>query len=340
MPEKYYLASLARIADFESTDFEVEPQPRDTWGRGDYVVGEIVWTPRYATKIESIDGRDVEVVEGDMVIGALGVRAATLGAVGDWKEIGPDGVMEALTAAGLFGRSTSVGWNTPPLTRLTYRGHVTREGKKLGMGDFVPPVRVRQYECPTILIVGTSMEAGKTGAAKVIIRQLDDLGLRVVGCKLSGAGRNRDILAMADAGAVAVYDFVDVGMPSSVVPEDEYRHALRKLLTMISSEKPDVVVAEAGASPLEPYNGAAVLDEIGDQRRCTVLCASDPYAVVGVVQSFKVKPDIVSGIATNTSAGIELIRKLTGLEALNVIDRSSHAWLRRILVETLDLEEA
>ena len=217
---------------------------------------------------------------------------------------------------------------------------MTREGKKLGMTDFVPSVRVREYGCPTILIIGTSMSAGKTGAAKVIIRQLDELGLKVVGCKLSGAGRNRDILVMADAGAVAVYDFVDVGMPSSVVPEDEYRDALRKLLTMVSSERPDVVVAEAGASPLEPYNGAVVVDEIGDQRRCTVLCASDPYAVVGVVQSFDIKPEIVSGIATNTSAGIELIRKLTGLEALNLIDRSSHAWLRRILVKTLGLEEA
>jgi hypothetical protein len=183
------------------------------------------------------------------------------------------------------------------------------------------------------------MEAGKTGAAKVIIRLLENLGLRVVGAKLSGAGRNRDILAMSDAGAATVFDFVDVGLPSTVCPEEEYREALRKLLAMIASEKPDVVVAEAGASPLEPYNGAAVLDELGENRRCTVLCASDLYAVVGVVQSFGDTPDVVSGIATNTSAGIELIRKLTGLEALNVIDRNSHTWLRRILVETLGLEE-
>jgi hypothetical protein len=339
LAKRYYLASLARIADFDNTDFDVEPRPRDAWATGDYTVGEICWTPRNATNIESIDGRNVEVVEGDLVIGALGVRAATLGAVGDWREIGPDGEMEALTSAGLLGRSTSVGWNTPPLTRLTYRGHVIREGKKLGMKDFVPSVHIRPYQCPTIVIIGTSMEAGKTGAAKVIIRQLEDMGLRVVGAKLSGAGRNRDILAMADAGAAAVYDFVDVGLPSSVCPEEEYREDLRKLLTMISSEKPDVVVAEAGASPLEPYNGATVMAEIGDNRRCTVLCASDPYAVVGVVKSFDITPDIVSGIATNTTAGIELIRKLTGLEALNIIDRRCHAWLRKILAEKLSLEK-
>jgi hypothetical protein len=40
----------------------------------------------------------------------------------------------------------------------------------------------------------------------------------------------------------------------------------------------DVLVAEVGASPLEPYNGATAIREIGANVCFTVLSASDPYA--------------------------------------------------------------
>jgi uncharacterized NAD-dependent epimerase/dehydratase family protein len=219
--------------------------------------------------------------------------------------------------------------------RLEYRGHVARGDRKVVMKDFVPTSGAPPFTGPIVLVVGTSMEAGKTSAAKVIIRQLKSAGLRVVGAKLTGAGRYRDILAMRDAGADAVLDFVDAGLPSSICPQPEYREALERLLAMIGEQVPDVVVAEAGASPLEPYNGATLLAKIAEQFRCTVLCASDPYAVFGVVQGFGIVPDLVAGVATNTTAGIELIRRLTGLAALDLHDSSSRPRLREILTGTL-----
>ncbi len=49
------------------------------------------------------------------------------------------------------------------------------------------------------------------------------------------------------------------------------------------------------------------------------------------MKSFKLKPDIVSGIATNTYAGSDLIEKLCGVKALNLIDPDTSQELRRIL---------
>ena len=46
------------------------------------------------------------------------------------------------------------------------------------------------------------------------------------------------------------------------------------------------MVVEAGASPLEPYNGSVVVDYLKDQTCFTVLCASDPYAALGVQAAF------------------------------------------------------
>jgi hypothetical protein len=98
-----------------------------------------------------------------------------------------------------------------------------------------------------------------------------------------------------------------------------------------------LLVAEAGASPLEPYNGAALMDELGDNVVCTILCASDPYAVVGVQKAFGLIPDLVAGPAATTSAAVELVRKLTGLRGINVIDPRTKPEFRKFLEEKLDI---
>ena len=71
----------------------------------------------------------------------------------------------------------------------------------------------------------------------------------------------------------------------------------------------------------------------------TVLCASDPYAVVGVMNGFDIKPDLVGGIATSTIAGEELVEKLSGAKALNLLDPRSIPQLRHLLRRALAARE-
>jgi hypothetical protein len=316
---RYFFSSVTRISDLAEEGFSVTPLPKEDWASGDYVVGEVISRPGELSRVELRSGRMIEVVLGDLVVGTFGSRKATLEAVGDWSAIRDDGMFHAMTSAGLFGRVTSLAPLMPPLMRLTYCGHVTRQGQKLKMSDFVPPIPSVEYAVPTLIIIGTSMSAGKTTSAKRIIRHLKQLDLTVVGCKLSGAGRYRDVLAMWDAGADDIYDFVDVGLPSTVLDPEEFRPRLRDLLSLVAAREPDIVVAEAGASPLEPYNGEVILEELKDHIRCTVLCASDPYAVVGVIKGFGFDPDVIAGIATNTTAAVELVRRLTGQEAFSFL---------------------
>ena len=170
------------------------------------------------------------------------------------------------------------------------------------------------------------------------MHELERMGKKVIGAKLTGAGRYRDILSFRDAGASAIFDFVDAGLPSTVEPEDVFRKAIRPLLHHIDSLNPDFLVVEAGASPLEPYNGTAAIDELGEKNiHCKILCAFDPYAVLGVEKAFGLKPDLVTGPATSTSAAIELVRNLSGVEGLNVLDPESLPQLREILTRTLNL---
>jgi hypothetical protein len=329
--------SLARIADFQNSNFEVTALDRSEWASGDYVEGEVIgqWSPLY--QIEDRSGHMVKVEFGDWVIGALGNRAATLEGVGSWADITADGQMNTMTSAGLLGLYTSFSTLFPDPLTLTYRGHLCREGRKVRMSDFAMRADTHQFSVPTLLLVGTSMSAGKTTTGRRVCKELDRAGLFVIGAKLTGAGRYRDILSFLKTGAREIYDFVDVGLPSTVVPESEYRAAIRPLLNHINNRKPDLLVAEAGASPLEPYNGEAMMDELGDNVVCTILCASDPYAVLGVQKAFGLTPDLVTGPATTTSAAVDLVKKLTGLRGINIIDPAAKLPFREFLMEKLKI---
>ena len=329
--------SLARIGDFGDSNFEVTALERYRWATGDYVEGEVFGSPTGLYRIEDRMGHMVRVESGDWVVGALGVRAATLEGAGGWADIGADNVMHALTSAGLMGYYTSFSSLLPDPLVLKYRGHLVRNGTKVRMSDFAMRSDIDEFAVPTLLLVGTSMSAGKTTAGRRVCKEMDRIGMTVIGAKLTGAGRYRDILSYLKTGAREIYDFVDVGLPSTIVPESEYRRAIRPLLHHIHGRKPDLLVAEAGASPLEPYNGAALMDELGDNIVCTILCASDPYAVVGVQRAFGLTPDLVTGPATTTSAAVELVRKLTGLRGINIIDPAAKPAFRDFLLDHLKI---
>jgi hypothetical protein len=328
------LTSLTRIGDFAERPVEVKEIPRHAWSTGDYVIGEVLGSGSVPYEIEAPNGRAVEVAPGDLVLGALGRRAATLQIVGDWRAV-RSGRLETLSRAGVLGRCTSVARPAPPIADLAYRGHASRDGETISMADFVDDDRTAELKAPVVLIFGTSMSAGKTVSGKLIVRLLRHRGLRVAAAKLTGVGRYRDVLAMRDAGADVIFDFVDAGLPSTAVSADAFSAATRTVLSMVAREEPDVLVVEAGASPLEPYNGATAIELLGDRIAFTVLCASDPYAVVGLIEAFGTEPDVVSGLATSTSAGIELIERLTGRPALNMLDPAAAAELEPTLVEAL-----
>jgi hypothetical protein len=338
VPPHLAITSVARNAALDREPPRIEPRSREGWATGDLVVAEVLGSGAVPYEIELPAGRLAEVLPGDLLVGALGRRTATLTAVGDWRETGDDGLMQVLGPGGVLGVCTSSSLPPPPMADVRYVGHAFRGDRALALGDFAPRGE-RPLEAPVVLIIGTSMEAGKTVAAKAVVRRLKALGLRVAGAKMTGVGRYRDVLAMRDAGADFVADFVDAGLPSSAVPAAEFEPALARLCGLLAAAEPDVAVIEAGASPLEPYNGDLAVAAIADNVACTVLCASDPYAVTGVIGAFEARPDLISGRATSTDAAIALIDRLVGIEALNLLDPASAPALERLLRDRLRITD-
>lgn len=328
---RVHYTSVTRIADLPGWPLPHEALPVGEWQAGDYVVGVVLPFEPHAEKVELATGRAIEVLPGDLMVGAFGRRYATLEATGSFEAIEDDFLMHSLSGGGCFGRITSQAPFSPDLVPLEYVGHILPDGGKLNMQDVVPDPPDRSFDLPVVLIVGTSMSAGKTHAGRIALRQLGELGHAVVGAKLTGVGRWRDVLSFGDAGAEYIFDFVDAGLPATVCPPDEFRRAMRRLLPRIAATGADILVAEAGASPLEPYNGGTLVKMFRDRVSFTILCALDPYAVVGIQEAWDMPVDLVAGPAANTQAGVELVRRLAGLEALNLMDRGNHRRLRTLL---------
>jgi hypothetical protein len=323
--------SVTRIADLSPWPFPFEPLDREEWASGDYVVAEVLPRSLPTETFELPDGRPAAPLAGDLLVGAFARRFATLEATGSFEQIGPDNRMSCMTGGGCFGALTSHSRFAARLTPLTYRGHVVREGRKVTMTDFVPDPPDRAFDIPVVLLAGTSMSAGKTFAGRIAVRQLKRLGHEVVAAKLTGAGRWHDTLSFLDAGADHTFDFIDAGLPTTVVPPDEYRDAVSGLLARMADTGATVAVIEAGASPLEPYNGGTLVDMLGDRVAFTILAASDPYAVLGIQEAWKQSFDLVTGPTANTKAGVALVRELAGLPALDLLDVETHGSLRERL---------
>lgn len=335
---QHLFSSVTRISDLSHKAFEVIPLPKESWSTGDYVVGEVVDASGLHA-VELSNGRMMEAMEGHLVIGAWGKRAATLEAVGDWQAIKGD-IFQAMTPAGLFGQVTSASPFIGKLMTLKYSGHVHQQGAKQTMDSMLPTPSADLLTAPIVLVTGTSMSSGKTLSGRTVVRILSKLGFKVIGVKITGAARYRDVLSYRDAGAAAVFDFVDVGLPSTVTEAEDFKLRLEALMHLVAAQKPDVVVAEAGASPLEPYNGKVAMDLLGERVKFNLLCASDPYAVLGVAKAFNRQPDLVAGGAANTTASVALVKALTGLRAMNLLNRDSRQALRAQLLKKLQLGQS
>ena len=52
------LTSLTRIADFDTSPFQVIPWPWDDWNTGDYVLAEVI-RAGYSNRLELANGREM-----------------------------------------------------------------------------------------------------------------------------------------------------------------------------------------------------------------------------------------------------------------------------------------
>lgn len=199
------------------------------------------------TALQMPDGRRRHLFVGDEIVVAYGNRYAPnqIEAVVP-KSLGP---CQLVAGGGVAGKALS--WH-PNLSK----GPTQISPVGLIAGANGEPVNLRHHSLPdidrlpvplppTIAVVGTAMDSGKTQTAAYLVKGLTQAGLRVGFSKVTGTGAGGDTGLLKDAGATPVLDFTDAGLVSTYLASPaEIERIFVTLMGHLTEAKVDAIVLE------------------------------------------------------------------------------------------------
>lgn len=293
------------------------PRPHDV------MIAEVQSGGRHAG-IELDCGRKAAFDVGDILGVALGHRYATAQYLGEV----PDQLYSEyhmLSQAGVCGRVVSAPAGFPRPTILRPLGLLAGEdGRAVNLRDFSLEVAPVDEPLPTvILVVGSSMDAGKTTTAAAVIRGLSRAGSRVNAGKLTGTACRKDLLAMHDAGAVRTIDFSSVGFASTAKTTCEELEQIAHVMTsQLASDSPDFIVLEIADGIIQKET-AMLMTLMNDQHLFNHLvlaihdAMSAPTCVSMLREKWGLTPTLISGVASQSPLSISEVRQITECRCLD-----------------------
>ncbi|WP_439580689.1 hypothetical protein, partial [Elioraea sp.] len=180
---------------------------------GDLLLAEVRKVGHHKA-IQLASGRLSTLFPGDRLILAVGARYAPDQFLAR-AEIDPAGC-ELAAAGGIAGRVEQQHDQIGPPTALTPIALLAdADGRPVNLRDAAIALSSLPSQIPTIAVVGTSMNSGKTMTVAAIVRGLVASGLRVGAAKITGTGAFGDPNLYRDAGAAEVLDFTDAGFATT-----------------------------------------------------------------------------------------------------------------------------
>jgi hypothetical protein len=233
-----------RVAETRLCELIEHQAPR----AGDVVLARVEEIGQHK-RLELRDGRRATLFSGDEIVACYGTRYAP----DQFEAKVPDGLgpCDLVAAGGIAAQVLQRHANMEEATRIAPIGLLgTGSGKPANLRDYAiarPPDILRRP--PTLAVVGSAMNAGKTTAAANLVRGLSTRGLRVGAAKVTGTGAGGDVWLMKDAGADPVLDFTDAGFSSTyrVTPS-----AVERILVTLSGH---LAAAGSEAIVLEAADG-------------------------------------------------------------------------------------
>jgi hypothetical protein len=271
--------------------------------------------------LEDVHGRRVRLHVGDLIVGAYGNRYASDFYEGYVPSTPAD--THLLTAGGVIGTVASVHADRGEPSRLTVVGNlVDSDGCLLSLDDYALPLtgpEGRDGPAPaaraTVVVVGSSMNAGKTTTASAIVRGYTRAGLAAAAGKITGSGSGKDRWSYLDAGAVRVLDFLDFGMPSTFGYPGERLHATMRAIRDGLANDARVIVLEIADGLLQPETRrlAAALPGFADRVVLAVGDALGAKAGADLLTDLGVPLAAVSGLVTASPLASREAALATGL---------------------------
>lgn len=280
--------------------------------------------------LELTNGRRCTLHEGDVLAVVFANRYATLQFEGYARAKGE--FCDLLSMGGLCGLVESKHADVAEPTKLRLLGELgNAAGAPLRLGDFAIPLSPVQGKARTIVVCGTSMDAGKTYTATSLVVGLRQKGYRVAGIKLTGSAAGRDTWGMLDAGACVALDFIDGGLPSTYLCSlEKLLDLYRLLLAHAVSQKAAWVVVEIADGLLQNETAALLQSPCFTETvNGWMFAATDPLSAaagVRILDGWGIKPLAISGLVTMSPLSIQEAQGATGLPCLTARQLQLGQW--------------
>jgi hypothetical protein len=208
------------------------------------VVAEVLSVGKNKT-LEVRSGVTMYLFEGDRIVGTFGHRYATDQYEGYVPE-GPVEKCDLLSVGGVCGKVVSRHTAMGEPTRLRVLGMVgDQDGRPINQCGFGLPPQGNGGGGEVILVVGSSMNAGKTTTVGTLTRALSRAGFSVAAGKVTGTAAGKDGRFFASCGARPALDFTTVGYPSTyMVGLDELLTIYHGLLAHLRAADTDYIILE------------------------------------------------------------------------------------------------
>ncbi len=265
--------------------------------------------------LELANGRRCALHEGDFIAAVFGNRYATQQFEGYARTEGDR--CDLISMGGLCGLVDSKHANVAEPTKLRLLARLgDMHFRPLRLQEFsLQPVSSRS-RLRTIVVCGSSMDAGKTHTAMSLIEGLRRQNQKVAAIKLTGTAAGRDTWSMLDAGACPALDFVDGGYPSTYLCTLEQLLGLYELLCghaagqgadWVVVEIADGILQKETADLLQSARFTATVD-------AWIFATGDPVAASGAVRMLRdwdIKVAAISGLISQSPLGIKEVEAAT-----------------------------
>jgi hypothetical protein len=215
---------------------------------GDLVLAEVQDLGRH-NRMEISTGVTMYLFPGDYIVGAFGNRYATDQYEG-YLPTRPVEACDLLSVGGVCGEVASQHVSMVDPTRLRIVGLVSdKYGRPINQRTFGLPSHAvgerLESSAEVILVVGSSMNSGKTTTAGTLARALSRANFSVAAGKITGTAAGKDGRFYEACGAKPVLDFTSAGYPSTyMLALEELLGVYDSILSNLRGSNPDYIIIE------------------------------------------------------------------------------------------------
>jgi hypothetical protein len=296
---------------------------------GDLLYGRVTRIGQHS-QLENKSGRIHKINDGSRGLFVFGNRYAP-----DYYEgFVPDEMkteVDLIARSGVVGRLATKNSSVKDPTRVRLLGYVCDEN-----GDVVN-TRNHTLIKPTqsakkplrsklILVVGTSMNSGKSTSAVACCWALTAMGYDVRASKITGTASLKDILYMQDAGAKIVNDFTHFGYPSTYMLDEQDLLKIFDQLDLKYANNPKNFWVVEIADGLLQRETALLLrsDAVRDRIHRLIFAAHDAFSAVGGIDvlknRFDLVPDALSGVCSGSPLAMRELSEFTDIPVFNNLE--------------------